>query len=36
MHIKPTGGVRNHVAGFRIGEKHLKDLYSKHHKLIKF
>lgn len=34
MHIKPTGVVRNHGTGFRIAENHLKNLYSKHHKLI--
>jgi len=34
MHIKPTGGVRNHGTAFRIAEKYLKELYSKHRKLI--
>lgn len=34
MHLKPTGGVRNHGTAFRIAEKHLKDLYAKQRRLI--
>jgi len=34
MHLKPSGGVRNHGTGFRIAEKHLKDLYAKTRQLI--
>jgi hypothetical protein len=34
MHLKESGGVRNHGTGFRISEKNLKDLYSKVRQLI--
>ncbi len=34
MHLKDTGGVRNHGTGFRISEKNLMDLYTKKIKLI--
>lgn len=34
MHLKPSGGVRNHGTAFRIAEKHLKDLYAKQRRLI--
>jgi len=34
MHIKQSGGVRNHGTGFRISEKNLISLYSKIKKLI--
>lgn len=34
MHLKPSGGVRNHGTGFRISEKNLKDLYGKQKRLI--
>lgn len=34
MHLKPSGGVRNHGTGFRISEKNLMLLYSKKKKLI--
>ncbi len=34
MHIKESGGVRNHGTGFRISEKNLKELYSKVKKII--
>jgi hypothetical protein len=34
MHLKPSGGVRNHGTGFRISEKNLKDLYAKQRRLI--
>jgi len=34
MHLKPSGGVRNHGTGFRISEKNLMLLYSKKKRLI--
>ena len=34
MHLKPSGGVRNHGTGFRISEKNLMLLYAKKRKLI--
>lgn len=34
MHLKESGGVRNHGTGFRISEKNLKDLYSKTRRLL--
>jgi hypothetical protein len=34
MHLKETGGVRNHGTGFRIAEKYLIDLYQKQRKLL--
>lgn len=34
MHLKPSGGVRNHGTGFRISEKDLELLYAKKKKLI--
>lgn len=34
MHLKESGGVRNHGTGFRISEKNLKDLYFKVRQLI--
>lgn len=34
MHLKESGGVRNHGTGFRISEKNLKDLYAKSRRLI--
>jgi hypothetical protein len=34
MHIKPSGGVRNHGTAFRISEKDLMHLYSKKKQLI--
>ncbi|HPI27349.1 MAG TPA: MvaI/BcnI family restriction endonuclease [Candidatus Marinimicrobia bacterium] len=34
MHLKPSGGVRNHGTGFRISEKNLVDLYEKKKRLI--
>jgi len=34
MHIKQSGGVRNHGTGFRISEKNLLSLYSKIKKLM--
>ncbi|HPD24979.1 MAG TPA: MvaI/BcnI family restriction endonuclease [Bacteroidales bacterium] len=34
MHLKDSGGVRNHGTGFRISEKNLMDLYTKKTQLI--
>lgn len=34
MHLKESGGVRNHGTGFRISEKNLKNLYAKSRRLI--
>jgi len=34
MHIKESGGVRNHGTGFRMAEKDLVDLYNKKRRLI--
>lgn len=34
MHLRETGGVRNHGTGFRISEKNLIDLYAKKKRLI--
>lgn len=34
MHLKDSGGVRNHGTGFRISEKNLMDLYAKKKQLI--
>ena len=34
MHLKPSGGVRNHGTGFRISEKNLVELYEKKKRLI--
>jgi hypothetical protein len=34
MHLKESGGVRNHGTGFRISEKNLKDLYAKTRRLM--
>lgn len=34
MHLKETGGVRNHGTAFRIAEKYLIDLYQKQRKLL--
>jgi len=34
MHLKESGGVRNHGTAFRIAEKHLKDLYAKQRRLL--
>ena len=34
MHLKESGGVRNHGTGFRISEKNLMDLYAKKKRLI--
>lgn len=34
MHLKPSGGVRNHGTGFRISEKNLMLLYAKKRRLI--
>ncbi len=34
MHLKKSGGVRNHGTGFRISEKNLMNLYAKKKKLI--
>lgn len=34
MHIKESGGVRNHGTGFRISERNLVNLYSKKRKLL--
>lgn len=34
MHLKDSGGVRNHGTGFRISEKNLMDLYTKKIQLI--
>lgn len=34
MHLKPSGGVRNHGTGFRISEKNLTLLYAKKKRLI--
>jgi len=34
MHLKESGGVRNHGTGFRISEKNLIDLYTKKNQLL--
>jgi len=34
MHLKETGGIRNHGTAFRMAEKYLKDLYAKQRRLI--
>ncbi|HON19005.1 MAG TPA: MvaI/BcnI family restriction endonuclease [Salinivirgaceae bacterium] len=34
MHLKETGGVRNHGTGFRISEKNLMELYAKKKQLL--
>jgi hypothetical protein len=34
MHLKPSGGVRNHGTGFRISEKNLMLLYANKKRLI--
>ncbi len=34
MHLKESGGVRNHGTGFRISEKNLMDLYAKKRQLL--
>ncbi len=34
MHLKESGGVRNHGTGFRISEKNLMDLYTKKKQLL--
>lgn len=34
MHLKSSGGVRNHGTGFRIAEKHLIELYAKQKRLL--
>jgi hypothetical protein len=34
MHLRESGGVRNHGTGFRISEKHLMDLYAKKRQLL--